>query len=189
MDKYRLRKEYLERRIALTDAERSKLDDLLLIQLQRTALPFVRTLLNYVPMEHKAEPDTHLFVRYLGFLYPGLRTAYPVTDLDKASMEAYLVDDDTEFEERRFGLVEPLSELSVAPEDIDLVIVPLLISDKNGHRVGYGKGIYDRYLARCRKDTLKLGFSFFAPVDEISDIHENDITLDVLVHPEGVIYF
>lgn len=189
MDKSTLRKEYLARRTALSASDRAKLNDLLLIQLQRTVLPFVHTVFNYVPMEHRGEPDTHLFAHYLEFIFPELRSAYPVTDLTTGEMEAYLVDDDTEFEKRTFGLIEPISEVLIAPEDIDLVIVPLLVADKNGHRVGYGKGVYDRYLGRCRKDVLKVGFSFFEPVDEILDIHQNDITLNVLVHPEGVIYF
>lgn len=189
MEKAAIRKEYLAKRNALSPAEQSKLNDLLLIQLQRLELPYAQTILNYVPMEHKAEPNTYLFAHYLSFIIPGLTLAYPVTDMANSSMEACAVQEDTEFERRNFGLIEPISAALLDPREIDLVIVPLLAADRSGYRVGYGKGIYDRYISRCREDVFKIGFSFFPPLERISDININDIPLDVLVCPEKIYYF
>jgi len=188
-DKKTIRSTYLSKRNALSPAEQSKLNDLLLIQLQRLELPFAQTVFNYVPMEHKAEPNTYLFSHYLSFIFPELTLAYPVTDISNSSMEAYAVHEDTEFEQRQFGLIEPISTALVAPREIDIIIVPLLAADQSGYRVGYGKGIYDRYISRCREDVFKIGFSFFPPVEQISDININDIPLDVLVCPEKIYYF
>lgn len=184
-----LRQTYLNKRIQLSEKDQSKLNDLLLIQLQRLELPFVQTVFNYVPMEHKAEPNTYLFSHYLSFIIPELTLAYPVTDIGNRSMEAYAIHEDTEFEQRQFGLIEPLSTALVDPQEIDLIIVPLLAADSSGYRVGYGKGIYDRYISRCREDVFKIGFSFFPPVEQISDIDINDIPLNVLVCPEKIYYF
>ncbi len=184
-----LRQTYLNKRKQLSAKEQSKLNDLLLIQLQRLELPFVQKVFNYVPMEHKAEPNTYLFSHYLSFIIPDLTIAYPVTDISNSSMEAYIVHEDTEFEQRAFGLIEPISTALIDPQDIDLIIVPLLAADQLGYRVGYGKGIYDRYISRCREDVFKIGFSFFPPVKQISDININDLPLDVLVCPEKIYYF
>ena len=45
-------------------------------------------------------------------------------------------------------------------DQIDVVFVPLLIFDKQGHRIGYGKGYYDRFLSKCKKDTIKVGLAW-----------------------------
>lgn len=189
MEKAIIRKEYLAKRNALSPAEQSKLNDLLLIQLQRLELPFAQTVFNYIPMAHKAEPNTYLFSHYLSFIIPELTLAYPVTDIGTNSMEAYAVHEDTEFEQRQFGLIEPISTELIDPQEIDIIIVPLLAADTSGYRVGYGKGIYDRYISRCREDVFKIGFSFFPPVEQILDININDIPLNVLVSPEEIYYF
>jgi 5-formyltetrahydrofolate cyclo-ligase len=69
------------------------------------------------------------------------------------------------------------------------VIVPLLCFDRRGHRVGYGKGFYDRYLQKCRPDCIKAGLSFFDPVDLIDDTYADDIPLDICVTPSETFRF
>lgn len=188
-DKKTLRKVYLEKRQSLSKNERNKLDDLLLIQIQKLALPDATILFNYVPMEAVAEPNTYLFSHYFQFILPELVLAYPVTNMKTASFDAYLTDENTEFEERKFGLIEPISSIKVAPEDIDIIIVPLIVADEKGFRVGFGKGMYDNFLAHCRPDALKIGISYFEPIAEISDLHQNDVALDVLVTPHETFIF
>jgi 5-formyltetrahydrofolate cyclo-ligase len=61
MLKKEARKIYKEKRMALSENERVKLDDLLLIQFQSAELPFIESLLTYWPIEENNEPDTHLF--------------------------------------------------------------------------------------------------------------------------------
>lgn len=52
-----------------------------------------------------------------------------------------------------FNIMEPCSK-PVNPEALDLVIVPALMADKNGFRLGYGGGFYDRFLAGCKAKTI-----------------------------------
>jgi 5-formyltetrahydrofolate cyclo-ligase len=77
----------------------------------------------------------------------------------------------------------------MAPADIDMILVPLLAFDKKGYRVGYGKGFYDKYLADCRKNCIKAGFSYFDPVDEIADKGDFDVPLDLCITPQSVYVF
>ena len=77
MLKAEARKEYKERRAALSVTERITLDDLLLIQLQTVQLPFITFLLSYWPIEQNHEPNTHLFTDYLEFQNPDLIICYP----------------------------------------------------------------------------------------------------------------
>jgi len=52
--------------------------------------------------------------------------------------------------------------------------------------VGYGKGYYDRFLKRCRTDCLKVGLSYFGPVETIPEAHDADIPLDCCITPEVI---
>ncbi len=50
----------------------------------------------------------------------------------------------------------PMHAITVDPREIDVVIMPCMAADKTGARLGYGKGFYDRYLARTREDCKKI---------------------------------
>jgi 5-formyltetrahydrofolate cyclo-ligase len=187
MLKSQLRKIYREKRNLLTAKERNKLDDLLLIQFQHLALENVLVLLSYSPSEKHAEPNAFLFSNYLSHMIPGLRVTYPVTDLKALTMKALSVNDYTEFYLNEFGIEEPADGWEIDPKEIDLVFVPMLICDKRGYRVGFGKGFYDRFLPLCREDVIKVGFSYFEPVEQVDDTHQFDIPLNFCITPDKVI--
>ena len=64
---------------------------------------------------------------------------------------------------------------------IDVVFVPLLAYDKQGNRVGYGKGFYDKFLSECKSNVVKIGLSFFDPEEFIEDVFENDVKLNICI--------
>lgn len=190
MTKKELRILYRQKRAALAEAERLRMDDLLLIQFQQLAIsPDAGILLSYWPLKQHTEVNTHLMTDYLQFRIPGLQIAYPVTDFSNYSMKVLLVDDDTDFRINQYGIAEPTGGIEISPGDIGIVFVPLLAFDAQGYRVGYGKGFYDRLLARCHEDVIKIGFSFFEPVDAISDIDHFDIPLTIGITPNQVYEF
>ena len=88
-----------------------------------------------------------------------------------------------------FNIYEPEEGNRVDPTEIDMILVPLLAYDKKGYRVGYGKGFYDKFFAGCRKDCIKAGFSYFEPVDEITDKADFDVPLDLCITPQTVYVF
>ena len=98
-------------------------------------------------------------------------------------------DEQTSYKKNAFGIEEPVQAALINPAELDAVLVPLLISDTQGFRVGYGKGYYDRFLYNCRRDVLKIGFSYFEPVDQIDDIHQFDIPLSICVTPNKIYEF
>ena len=67
--------------------------------------------------------------------------------------------------------------------------MPLLCFDAAGHRVGYGKGFYDKFLSKCRPDCTKIGLSYFPPVEAIAATGGHDIMLDICVTPEKTYQF
>jgi len=173
----------------LSDAERMKMDDLMLIRFQSAGIPFVESLLSYWPIEENNEPDTHLFTEYMKFRNPELKVCYPVTDFNERSMQAVLTDIDTPFTKQGSNIYEPQGSAILAPGLLDVVFVPLLAFDQEGYRVGYGQGFYDIYLTNCRPDCIKVGFSYFDAVDAIADRHEFDVPLDICITPFNLYVF
>ena len=100
-----------------------------------------------------------------------------------------LINTQTRFVENRFKILEPDSTKEILPSEIDVVFIPLLCFDKHGNRVGYGGGYYDRFLTKTSRSCLKIGLSFFEPVDFIEGISKTDITLDMCVTPEKLYNF
>jgi len=188
MTKKELRNLYREKRNTISSKEKLKLDYLLLIRFQELYFEDVNVLFTYWPKADTQEPNTHLFSGYLRHTIPSLQIVYPVTDLINCSMHAVLINEETVYHTNTYGLTEPKDGKTIEPENIDLVFVPLLVCDMHGHRVGYGKGFYDRYLAQCREDSIKIGFTYFEPVDKIdSDVF--DVPLNYCITPEKVYEF
>jgi 5-formyltetrahydrofolate cyclo-ligase len=89
----------------------------------------------------------------------------------------------------KWGIPEPVQGKQVNTQLLDVVFVPLLAFDEKGNRVGYGKGFYDRFLEECKNDVLKVGLSFFDPIESIDDIGPHDIPLDYCVTPNKIYSF
>lgn len=189
MFKKEIRQLYRQKRTELSEKDIVKLDDLLLIRFQSVNLPFLHAVLSYWPIVENHEPDTHLITGFLRFRNPEIRIAYPVADFSDTTLTAVAVDIDTTFAKKELNIYEPQSGEVMTPESFDLVIVPLLAFDRRGYRVGYGKGFYDKYLAGCRNDCIKLGISYFEPVAEIRDCDGFDVPLNLCITPQSMYVF
>ncbi len=189
MTKAALRKVYKEKRLQLSHQQIEKFTDLLLINFQRMQLPFLSGIHTYIASEKLAEVDTSAITTFLLFKNPGLKILVPKIDITSDTMQHFLFNDEMELADNLFGIAEPVAGEITQPDEIDLVLVPLLAYDVNGYRVGYGKGYYDRFLSQCRENVIKIGLSFFEPVDEIEDINQFDISLNYCVTPQQVYEF
>lgn len=111
------------------------------------------------------------------------------SDFEKREMTHYLLTDGTKIRKNKYNIPEPVDGIEVPDSKIDVVFVPLLAFDQKGHRVGYGKGFYDRFLSKCKREVITIGLSFFEAEDEISDINTNDFALNYCVTPIKVYRF
>jgi len=189
ISKATLRSTYKRRRKALTDKDRLKLDDLILIQFQKLILHDVHAVLSYWPIKSHYEINTLPITDYLSFKIPGLRVCFPKTDFAQTKLQAIEVEKETSFEMNHAGIGEPTTGELIYPEELDMVFVPMLAYDKKGFRVGYGKGFYDRYLQMCRRNVIKVGFSYFEPEEAIPEVNEFDIPLNLAITPQSIYEF
>lgn len=111
------------------------------------------------------------------------------SDFSNYSMTHFLLTDSTAFKMNRWNIPEPIDGFKVETSQIDVIFIPLLIFDLNGYRAGYGKGFYDRFLSMCKPESLKIGLSFFDPIQQIDDVDDTDIALDFVITPEKVFSF
>ncbi len=82
----------------------------------------------------------------------------------------------------RFGVDEPPADSpEVAPEDLDLVVVPALAFDERGYRIGYGGGYYDRFLPRLRPDCVTVGVTLDALVVPALPAEPHDVPVQIIV--------
>ncbi|RTL60425.1 MAG: 5-formyltetrahydrofolate cyclo-ligase [Sphingobacteriales bacterium] len=189
MTKIELRKLYKEKRSALTATEINRLNDLLLIQFQQLNLPFIYYLHTYLAIEENNEVPADQVMSYLEFRNPGLRICVPKVNFTTGELYSYIIDKETDFVKNEFNVLEPLEAELIAPEKLDLILVPLLAFDERGYRVGYGKGFYDRFLSQCRKDAFKIGLSYFDATAVIDDVQQFDLPLTHCVTPHRIYEF
>jgi 5-formyltetrahydrofolate cyclo-ligase len=82
-------------------------------------------------------------------------------------------------------LYEPIIEKTkdIPKENIDLLIVPGLVFDKKGYRIGYGGGYYDRFLQDYQGSTLSIAYSF--QTAEQLPFEEFDVPVEQIITEEG----
>lgn len=152
-------------------------------------LSVIKTLHCFISISKFNEIDTSIIFQKVWSDFPDIDTLAPRMDRSIDELEHLPYTAASETLENSWGIREPAGTQKADPKKIDLVLVPLLCFDERGFRVGYGKGYYDKFLARCRPDCLKIGLSFFPPVERIDDIHGGDVPLNGCVAPDSVYRF
>ena len=187
MNKKELRKKYKELRSQLSANELEELSLAIANQLLKMAI-WQKTYYHlFLPIEKQNEINTEYILQILA----GKDKEIVVSKCDFASglMTHYLLTDNTKIATNSYGIPEPVDGLEVPISKIDVIFVPLLAFDTNGHRVGYGKGFYDRFLSECKPETIKIGLSFFEAEDSIEGVLTSDIRLNFCVTPTNIVSF
>jgi len=186
MDKSQIRTQYKELRKELSEIE--VMDKSLLIANRCLELPVWEEQIFhlFLSLEDQNEVDTTPILNLL----QGKDKEVVVPKIANAEqLQHFLITDQTRFQKNALGIPEPVSGIEIEASKIDVVFVPLLAFDDKGHRVGYGKGYYDRFLTTCRPDCIKIGLSFFEKEQDSFIIEPTDIPLDYCVTPEKIYRF
>ena len=187
MNKHELRKKYKDLRANLTTTE-----------IDEKSLAIANMILK-LPIWDKAYYHLFLSIKeqneintdYILQILAGKDKEIVVSKSDFATLEMthYLLTESTNFRKNEYNISEPSNGVEVAVNKIEVVFIPLLAFDLKGNRVGYGKGFYDKFLAKCNPEIKKVGLSFFEAEDEINGTYEKDILLDYCVTPNKIYSF
>lgn len=140
----------------------------------------------FLPIIKNNEVNTWPIIERIRRECPVVRVAVPVTDVAQHVLSHHELTDKAVLVENAWGIPEPTDARIIQAQEVDYVLIPLLAFDRTGHRVGYGKGFYDRFLADCRPDVVKVGLSLEPPIDSIDDPNPFDVPLDFVVMPDQV---
>jgi 5-formyltetrahydrofolate cyclo-ligase len=99
--------------------------------------------------------------------------------IEKDNMNFYRIDSLNNLVKNKYGIDEPINNNLYNKEDIDLMIVPGIVFDKNNNRIGYGKGYYDKYLKNSSIYTIGILYSEQL-IDNI-EVTNNDIKLNEII--------
>lgn len=165
--KTELRSKYKKLRKNLSADLKNELDRKIFERL--TALPEYKSADSIFAFISKdIEVDTEAVIN--DALNSGKKVAVPLCDVDTTTIEFYYINSYEDLKDGFYGLLEPDIEVCEKAESSDLMIVPGLVFDRNGYRLGFGKGYYDRYISdykgltvgvcysRCIENELPLGY-------------------------------
>lgn len=121
----------------------------------------------FIYVSYNNEVDTHKLIKK--FLNDGKIVCVPKVLSKDEGMAAIKIDSFDELRPGAYGILEPYNfDKKVNENDIDVVLLPGLAFDKNGGRLGYGGGFYDRFLRKTRDDAKKIGLSYdFQIIEEV----------------------
>lgn len=187
MTKNELRLKYKRLRQSLSESQIE--DDSLAIANQLLTLDiWDRTFYHiFLSIEEQKEINTDFILNILAG--KDKNTIISKSHMEDFSMTHYLLTDNTTLKKSKYNVPEPVDGIEIQPSQLEVIFVPLLAFDTVGNRVGYGKGFYDRFLANCKPETIKIGLSFFEAEDDTFEVSENDIRLDYCVTPKRVFQF
>lgn len=187
MDKNELRIHYKKKRATLTqefieDASIAIANQLLKLDIWQKTYYHI-----FLSIESQKEVDTSFILSILQG--KDKEIIISKSNFKDGTLTNFLLTDNTTIKINKYGIPEPEDGIEVPNKKIEVVFIPLLAFDKNGNRVGYGKGFYDQFLSSCNKDVIKIGLSFFPPEENTINTRKEDVALDYCITPETVYEF
>ena len=124
------------------------------------------------------EVDTWQIIRHLWDI--GKQVVVPKCVPQTKEMVFKQITSFTQLESVYFGLYEPIDVTSeIKKTDLDLIIVPGLAFTKQGYRLGFGGGYYDRFLLKY--EGIKISLAFSEQIKENLPIEDHDIPVDIII--------
>ena len=175
MDKKELRRTIRDRKRAMTEEEITQRSARLgALFAQSDAYKAAKTIYGYLPYNQEVRTVPMLEQA----LRDGKRVAVPKVYGEE--MRFLYLDDLTQVAKGYAGIPEPIADEPVADDKTALVLMPGLAFDPEGHRIGYGGGFYDKFLA-AEPDHPTLALCYEFQMLPKLDTEEHDIPVDTVL--------
>ncbi len=110
-----------------------------------------------------------------------------ISSLENRTMEVIEYKESDILEKNNYGIREPISNISINPQELDVIILPGLAFDKSLNRLGYGGGFYDKILEKVCGNCIKVGLCFEEQIFDEIPFEEHDKRMDFVVSDKRVI--
>lgn len=179
--KKELRREYKARRAELDKAQKERFDAIICDNIvSLDCFKAAHTLLTYAPIA--SEIDINPIAAEA--LRLGKSVAYPVCDTDSSTLTFRYISDLSELVCGSYSIPEPPEYADIFRDNESAIcIVPALAIDKQGFRLGYGKGYYDRFLTNFSGIAISALYSDFIANELPRDKY--DIPIELIVTERG----
>lgn len=180
-EKYEMREKYTAIRDAISPQDKACFDKKIFDRLV-SSITYRHSKEIFLYASFKSEVDT--WAIFDAAIAAGKKVAFPKCN-ENHTMTYRFVSTRDELEEKAFGILEPKDSCEEAqPCNFSLCIVPGLVFDKKGYRIGYGKGFYDRFLSKFPGVSIGLCYSNLI-VPEVPK-GRFDCHVDVIISERGV---
>lgn len=185
--KRELRRQAIALRLSLSEDERAHRSRRIVTHLTSWA-PLLAARVVGLFSALSAEPDTTLIHALCASR--GQRTLYPRVARDSSGVriDLFEVEGLGELWKGYGGIMEPEAGTPVSVGEVDVLIVPGLLFDQRGYRLGMGGGCYDRLLAGPAQPGVTVGIGFHEQLIECVPNEAHDVRLDCVVTDAGVFH-
>ena len=183
--KHLLRKELIEKRISLSEKDVIEKSNKIKKQLFGTnEFKQASTILFYV--SYNNEVNTHQMIK--DALLLGKNVIVPISKKQDRSLILSKLEKWEDLEIGSYGVLEPRAEslIEISIDEINLIIVPGIGFDKNGNRIGHGKGYYDTLLKKA-KNALHIGLAFEIQIVKKIPIERHDFPVKKIITENRII--
>ncbi len=187
MNKKEVRAYYKQKRSQLNNKDIKQLSSSIFSLFQLNFISTNKIVHTFFSIESQREIDMDLINNYL--FQNTLKVTTSITQFSPLKLIHSVITKDSDFYLDQYNIPVPKQIIPIDVKTIDIVLVPLLTFDKEGNRIGYGKGLYDSFLKDCRANCLKIGLSLFEANSKKLPTEPHDIKLDYCITPNKVYTF
>ena len=181
-DKEKLRKEYMTKRANLQSTIINKNSSIITNKLDSYIHKNnFKNIMIFVSFRN--EIYTHeLIKKWLNDGEKNIYVPYIESNIDQMKI-SQIEDFDKDLEKGVYNILEPIEKVKKESNnyDLDIIVVPGLIFSKNGYRIGYGGGYYDKFLSRVSDEVKKVGIVYSDFVVDDLPVDDYDIPVDLIM--------
>lgn len=175
--KRKLRKRFIEQRLRLLQQEVKQQSDTIMSTFFSTDYyKRAKVVMFYVDMRNEVMTKGAIeetLSKGKRVVVPRVKKGYGLLAIEIKSLD--------ELEPGTFGVLEPPEKEEIFLDDIDVVVVPGVVFDKKGYRIGYGGGYYDNFLPKLKANAKKIAVAFEIQMIDLVPAESHDVKMDLII--------